>query len=326
MTTVLFKTPADFISDVIGGSETKTKKILDNALGKVLVIDEAYALSNTGDPFKTAVIDTIVSEVQNVPGDDRCVLLLGYKEQMEDMMQKVNPGLARRFPIDSGFLFEDFTDAEMAVIFDAKLKAQAFIATPKGRIVALEMLGRMRNRPNFGNAGAVDILLNDAKMRQQKRFARDSVPRTAILEAEDFDPDYERSERAITNIEMLFKGVVGCDKIVDQMKGYQNIATNMRERGMDPRAELPFTFLFRGPPGKSFNSRTTCGLSNNDCRYWKNDDRSQDGQSVLRHGLPRHSRSGRVLRERHGRLVRRPHWPEDPKAHRECARQSPLHR
>ena len=256
MTTVLFKTPADFISDVIGGSETKTKKILDNALGKVLVIDEAYALSNTGDPFKTAVIDTIVSEVQNVPGDDRCVLLLGYKEQMEDMMQKVNPGLARRFPIDSGFLFEDFTDAEMAVIFDAKLKVQAFIATPKARSVALEMLGRMRNRPNFGNAGAVDILLNDTKMRQQKRFARDNVPRTAILEAEDFDPDYERSERAITNIEMLFKGVVGCDRIVDQMKGYQNIATNMRERGMDPRAELPFTFLFRGPPGKSFSSQT----------------------------------------------------------------------
>jgi hypothetical protein len=39
------------------------------------------------DPFKTAVIDTIVAEVQNVPGEDRCVLLLGYKEQMERMFQ-----------------------------------------------------------------------------------------------------------------------------------------------------------------------------------------------------------------------------------------------
>jgi hypothetical protein len=272
MITVLFKKPAHFISDVIGGTETKTKEILDNALGKVLVIDEAYALSDTRDPFKTAVIDTIVSEVQNVPGDNRCVLLLGYKEQMEEMMQKVNPGLARRFPIDSGFLFEDFTDAEMAVIFDAKLKVQAFIATPKGRSVALEMLGRMRNRPNFGNAGAVDILLNDTKMRQQKRFARDRVSRTAILEAEDFDPDHERSERAVTNIEMLFKGMVGCDKIVDQMKGYQNIATNMRERGMDPREKLPFRFLFRGPPGKSIASGNTVRSSNNNLRHRENDD------------------------------------------------------
>jgi hypothetical protein len=224
----------------------------------VLVIDEAYSLSDTKDPFKSSIIDTIVSEVQNIPGDDRCVLLLGYKEQMEEMIQKVNPGLARRFPIDSGFLFEDFTDAEMAVIFDNKLKVQAFVATPKARTIALAMLERMRNRPNFGNAGQVDILLNDTKIRQQKRFARDRVPRTAILEAEDFDPDFERSERAITNIEMLFKGVVGCHGIVAQMKGYQNIATNMRDLGMDPRVELPFTFLFRGPPGKSVysNNRT----------------------------------------------------------------------
>jgi hypothetical protein len=149
-------------------------------------------LYSSSDPYKAAVIDTIVAEVQNVPGDDRCVLLLGYQEQMEEMMQKSNPGLSRRFPIGSGFLFEDFNDEEMAVIFDAKLKAQEFSATEKARGVALDVLGRMRNRPNFGNAGQVDILLNDAKIMQQKRFARDRVTRTAILEAEDFDPDYKR--------------------------------------------------------------------------------------------------------------------------------------
>lgn len=30
----------------------------------------------SADPYKTAVIDTIVAEVQSVPGEDRCVLLL----------------------------------------------------------------------------------------------------------------------------------------------------------------------------------------------------------------------------------------------------------
>jgi hypothetical protein len=46
-----------------------------------------YGGSGTKDPYKTAVIDTIVAEVQSVPGEDRCVLLLGYKEQMEEMFQ-----------------------------------------------------------------------------------------------------------------------------------------------------------------------------------------------------------------------------------------------
>ena len=45
----------------------------------------------TQDPYKTAVIDTMVAEIQSVPGDDRCVLLLGYKEQMEEMFQVMSP-------------------------------------------------------------------------------------------------------------------------------------------------------------------------------------------------------------------------------------------
>jgi hypothetical protein len=46
-----------------------------------------YAGSGTTDAFKTAVVDTIVAEVQSVPGEDRCVLLLGYQDQMEEMFQ-----------------------------------------------------------------------------------------------------------------------------------------------------------------------------------------------------------------------------------------------
>jgi hypothetical protein len=42
--------------------------------------------SNT-DLFKTAVIDTIVAEVQSIPGEDRTILLLGYKAQMCKMFQ-----------------------------------------------------------------------------------------------------------------------------------------------------------------------------------------------------------------------------------------------
>ena len=41
----------------------------------------------TQDPYKTAVINTMVAEIQNIPGDDRCVLLLGYKDQMDDIFR-----------------------------------------------------------------------------------------------------------------------------------------------------------------------------------------------------------------------------------------------
>lgn len=253
----MVKNPADFIGNVIGGSESQTKGILAATVGKVLIIDEAYMLyggansSGTGktDIFRTAVIDTIVAEVQSVPGENRCVLLLGYKDQMEEMFQNVNPGLSRRFPISSGFFFEDFTDDELRLILDLKLKKQGFDATDQAKGVAMDVLGRARNKPNFGNAGEVDILLDKAKATHQKRFSSKESKKRDTLEPKDFDEDFDRGQRASTNIRMLFKGTIGCETIIAQLEGYQNAAANMTALGADPREVIPFNFLFRGPPG-----------------------------------------------------------------------------
>ena len=49
-----------------------------------------YGGGTTGqqnDPYKTAVIDTLVAEVQSTLGEDRCVLLLGYEKEMREMFQ-----------------------------------------------------------------------------------------------------------------------------------------------------------------------------------------------------------------------------------------------
>jgi hypothetical protein len=57
---VLVKVPADFIGDVLGASEKRTLAILEEARGRVLVIDEAYGLhSGKGmrDPYKVSLIE-----------------------------------------------------------------------------------------------------------------------------------------------------------------------------------------------------------------------------------------------------------------------------
>ena len=88
----------DTIGQALGQSEAKTRAILESSLGSVLVIDEAYGLyapAGATNVYAEAVIETLVATVQGVPGDDRAVLLLGYKEPMERMMREANPGLAR---------------------------------------------------------------------------------------------------------------------------------------------------------------------------------------------------------------------------------------
>lgn len=182
-------------------------------MGKVLVIDEAYGLYGgegfSSNPYKVAAIDTIVAEVQSVPGDDQCILLLGYRQQMEEMFHNVNPGLSRRFPMSSAFEFEDFSDDELGAILDFKLGQSGFDATDQAKRVAMGMLARARNRPNFGNAGEVDILLNQAKVRHQTRLSRKQTRAVSIFDARDFDEDFDRAERADTDVERLFHGTVG---------------------------------------------------------------------------------------------------------------------
>jgi hypothetical protein len=208
---------------------------------------------NTSDPYKTAVIDTIVAEVQSTPGEDRCVLLLGYKEQMEEMLENSNPGLARRFQLSYAFPFEDFDDQQLRKILELKLKKQGLDATEQAKNVAIELLSRARDRPNFGNAGEVENLISHAKGQEQKRRSVESpASRSAevVFLPQDFDENFDRVKDAALNCRNLFSDVVGCEDVINKLEGYQRIVANMRARGKDPRTQIPFNFIFKGPPGE----------------------------------------------------------------------------
>ncbi|RAH86735.1 hypothetical protein BO86DRAFT_444640 [Aspergillus japonicus CBS 114.51] len=212
---VVVMNPSDFIGNVIRGSEAATKGILASTLGKVLIIDEAYMLGGSSSGPKR-------------PGDDRCVLLLGYRDAMEMMFQTVNEGLSRRFPMSAAFNFEDFSDDDLQDILALKLKQAGFHATKDAKLVA--------------------------KLRHQQRLSARKTRNIDILEPLDFDPDHDREKRAVTNCRKLFEGVVGCEHLVAQLEGYQNVVRNMKQLGLDPRQNIPFNFPFRGPPGSGKTS------------------------------------------------------------------------
>lgn len=274
---VVVKNPSDFIGSALGGSQANTKQILEATKGKVLVIDEAYMLNqNTSkngatehvDPYKSDVIGTLVAEVQGKAGDDRCVLLLGYKDKMEDMFRDGNEGLQRRFQLQDAFNFEDFTADQMIAIWRFKTKKLGIECEPGVEDVAMEIIERQRNKMNFGNAGEVDNLLDGAKARYLQRSTQGvstqgastqsvntgstSTPYTFTgmmrLAKSDIDPEFDRVVQAGHDIDGLFSGTIGCDQIKETIKGYSKIATSSKETGID--VQVPMTFIFKGPPGK----------------------------------------------------------------------------
>ena len=134
-----------------------------------------------------------------------------------------------------------------------KLKKQDLEATDAAKVVAIQVLSRARNRPNFGNGGEVENLLNQAKGRYQTRQA--SLPSSqraldVVFEPQDFDPNFDRDAHASDNLEKLFEDVVGCEDIIRKLGDYQQIARTMKARDLDMRESIPTNFIFKGPPGK----------------------------------------------------------------------------
>lgn len=72
--------------------------------------------------LQNAVIDTLVAAVQGLPGDDRCVLMLGYKAEMQRLFDDCNPGLARRFQWSQPWVFDDYTKEELRQIVQTAAK------------------------------------------------------------------------------------------------------------------------------------------------------------------------------------------------------------
>ncbi len=100
---VVYKTASDFVGDVVGESQQKTRAIIEMSQGKVLLIDEAYVLDD--GLYGKQALDTIVELVFNKPGEDIAVIMAGYEAPLLKMIREQNPGLARRFNASQVFRF-----------------------------------------------------------------------------------------------------------------------------------------------------------------------------------------------------------------------------
>lgn len=138
----------------------------------------------------------------------------------------------------------------MAEILNLKLKNQDLGATDEAKAVALDVLRRARNRPNFGNAGEVENQLSLAKnifQARQSGMKASERMYEVTFEPQDFDSDFNRGASAASNLQKIFKDIIGCEEVVEKLDGYQKMTQGLKARGLEPRETVPTNFLFKGP-------------------------------------------------------------------------------
>ena len=161
------------IAGFVGQTAIKTSERIDEAMGGVLFIDEAYALSNfngmQGD-FGNEAIQTILKRMEDHRGKF-FVFAAGYPGNMEKFL-KANPGLSSRF--DKTFHFEDYSESQLFKIAKKMVSDHGMRMTSKaGKELQALLTELYRSRDKyFGNARTVRKLILELIKHQNLRYSK----------------------------------------------------------------------------------------------------------------------------------------------------------
>jgi SpoVK/Ycf46/Vps4 family AAA+-type ATPase len=155
----------------VGQTAIKTAERVEEAMGGILFIDEAYSLSmhsNNGD-FGDEAVQTLLKRMEDHRGRF-FVFVAGYPDNMEAFL-KANPGLNSRF--DKMLRFEDYSPKELHQIALKMLNEENLLPSPKAEEHLrdyLAFLYEFRDK-YFGNARTVRNVVDEAIKKHNLRLA-----------------------------------------------------------------------------------------------------------------------------------------------------------
>lgn len=165
-------TARDLIAEYLGQTSGKTYNVVKSALGGVLFIDEAYAITSgfeKGTQYGNECIATLLKLMEDYK-DKLIIIFAGYEEEMKNF-QTSNPGLISR--IGYKISFPDYTLDELTQIYLNLLQKNHLKIDSRALNKLQEVIKVSSSCENFGNARYINtifqkILIEHAKNIEQK--------------------------------------------------------------------------------------------------------------------------------------------------------------
>lgn len=174
-------TRSDLIAGYVGQTSLKTRTVINENLGGVLFIDEAYALGNNEkkDSFSKECIDTICEALSDNK-DDLMVIIAGYENELKECFFNYNQGLESRFTWR--FKTDAYTGEDLYNIFIKKVNELGWSINAKSNINPDWFVKNIEMFTFYGRD--IETFLAKTKIAHSKRvFCKcDSEKRTLTLE------------------------------------------------------------------------------------------------------------------------------------------------
>lgn len=257
---------ADLIAPFIGQTAPKVKKLIDEARGGILFIDEAYSLAREGDDekdFGKEVIEMIIKEMSDGPGDI-AIMVAGYPKEMMFFIDS-NPGLKSRF--NFYFHFEDYLPDELMAIAEFASKNRDVKLSEPARIFVQKILTEAyRNRDKaFGNARYALSLVDEGKMNLGLRLMNagnvadldaEKLSTIELVDVEDIATgkqkkrlDLKIDEELLSASMQELKLLTGMSNIKQEVTDLVKLVRYYRETGKDVLNKFSLHSVFTGNPG-----------------------------------------------------------------------------
>jgi hypothetical protein len=189
----------DLIGQYVGQTGPKVQKKFDEALGRVLFVDEAYRLAE--GQFAKEAMDEIVDCLTKERYQNKILIILaGYDNDINRLMNQ-NPGLTSRFPETISFHHlppRHCRDLLLQCLSMKKLDTTQLEASPTIDGKLLSLFGTLAQTNSWGNARDVQTLAKTIFARTIKAKTSNPTPvvsEDAVLDAIN-SMIKERSNRA----------------------------------------------------------------------------------------------------------------------------------
>ena len=274
------RTGNELISKYVGATPEKVRSKVKEAKGGVLMIDEAYTLSqhlgpNQGSGFGAYGKEAIDTLMEFMSPPQLVMIFAGYEREMKNFLE-VNQGLKRRIPYI--FQFKDYTIEELVAIFNLKCKSKGLTCEEGMDEELTKNLGfappRMLSERNAGVAADIINIAQDflsarvstEEMKKNPKLAvhlhKDDVKKAMIQLG--FVRDYtgggsvgaDGKQQSIQEfLDDIFKKIIGHEDIKKMLRGFaKKIQADLKRAEIKGKADKRrhkdrYHMVFEGPPG-----------------------------------------------------------------------------